>query len=51
MVTVSVQYMTHPLEAFAEVGRVLKPGAPFIVTFSNRMFPTKAVAIWQNLDD
>ena len=51
VVTVSVQYMTSPLETFAEVGRVLKPGAPFIVTFSNRMFPTKAVAIWQNLDD
>ncbi len=51
VVTVSVQYMTAPIETFAEVGRVLKPGAPFIVTFSNRMFPTKAVAIWQNLDD
>ena len=51
VVTVSVQYMTSPLETFAEVARVLKPGAPFIVTFSNRMFPTKAVAIWQNLDD
>src|ERR1700680_1166462 len=51
VVTVSVQYMTAPLETFAEVGRVLKPGAPFIVTFSNRMFPTKAVAIWQHLDE
>ena len=51
VVTVSVQYMTSPIETFAEVARVLKPGAPFIVTFSNRMFPTKAVAIWQNLDD
>lgn len=27
--------------------RVLKPSAPFIITFSNRCFPTKAVAIWQ----
>ena len=48
--TVSVQYLTHPLEIFAEVGRVLKSGAPFIVTFSNRMFPTKAVAIWHNCE-
>ena len=39
------------VETFADVGRVLKPGAPFIVTFSNRMFPTKAVAIWQYLDE
>jgi SAM-dependent methyltransferase len=46
VLTVSIQYLIHPLEVFAEVGRVLKPGAPFIVTFSNRMFPTKAVAIW-----
>jgi hypothetical protein len=48
VLAVSVQYLIHPLEVFAEVGRVLKPGAPFIVTFSNRMFPTKAVAIWTN---
>jgi SAM-dependent methyltransferase len=33
VLTVSVQYLIHPLEVFAEVGRVLKPGAPFIVTF------------------
>jgi SAM-dependent methyltransferase len=51
VVTVSVQYMTQPLDTFAEIARVLKPGAPFVVTFSNRCFPTKAVAIWQSLDD
>ncbi len=51
VLTVSVQYLIHPLEVFAEVGRVLKPGAPFIVTFSNRMFPTKAVAIWANASE
>ncbi|MBI2765826.1 MAG: methyltransferase domain-containing protein [Chloroflexi bacterium] len=51
IVTVSVQYLTRPTEVFAEVGRVLAPGAPFIVTFSNRCFPTKAVAVWQALGD
>lgn len=51
IVTVSVQYLTSPVEVFAEVGRVLKPGAPFVVTYSNRCFPTKAVAIWRVLDD
>jgi SAM-dependent methyltransferase len=51
VVTVSVQYMTRPRETFKEVARVLKPGAPFVVTYSNRMFPTKAVAVWQSLDD
>ena len=28
---------------------MLKPGAPFIVSFSNRCFPTKAIAIWRAL--
>ena len=51
VMTVSVQYLTRPIEVFADVGRVLRPGAPFIVTFSNRMFPTKAVALWRATDD
>lgn len=45
--TVSVDYMTCPIEVFAEVGRILKPGGLFLVTFSNRMFPEKAVRIWR----
>lgn len=44
------QYLQRPVEVFAEVARVLRPGAPFIVSFSNRCFPTKAVAIWRALD-
>jgi SAM-dependent methyltransferase len=43
---VSVQYLTRPLEVFAEVRRVLRPGGPAIVSFSNRCFPTKAVRAW-----
>jgi SAM-dependent methyltransferase len=46
---VSVQYLQRPVEVFREVHRVLRPGAPFIVSFSNRCFPTKAVAIWLSL--
>jgi SAM-dependent methyltransferase len=48
---VSVQYLTRPEAVFREVARVLRPEAPFVVTFSNRCFPTKAVAAWQALDD
>ena len=51
IVTVSVQYLTQPVAVFREVNRVLRPGAPFIVAYSNRCFPTKAVAIWQSLGD
>ncbi len=45
--TVSVDYLTQPLEVFREVSRVLKPNGLFIVIFSNRMFPPKAVNIWK----
>jgi len=47
---VGVQYLQQPVEVFAAVRRVLVPGAPFVVSFSNRCFPTKAVAIWRSLD-
>jgi SAM-dependent methyltransferase len=51
MVCASVQYLTRPVAVFRELARVLRTGAPLIVTFSNRCFPTKAVAIWRALDD
>ena len=51
VMTVSIQYLVRPVEVFADVARVLKAHAPFIVTFSNRMFPTKAVAVWQGATD
>lgn len=44
---VSVQDLQRPVEVFRDIVRVLRPGAPFVVSFSNRCFPTKAVAIWQ----
>jgi SAM-dependent methyltransferase len=43
---VSVQYLTRPVEVFSDVARVLRPGGPVVVSFSNRCFPTKAVRIW-----
>ena len=43
---VSVDYLIHPVDVFADVARTLRPGAPFVCTFSNRCFPTKAVRGW-----
>jgi SAM-dependent methyltransferase len=48
---VSIQYVVHPLRLFREVRRVLRPGAPFVVAFSNRCFPTKAIAAWLDTTD
>jgi SAM-dependent methyltransferase len=45
--TVSVDYMTRPLEVFQEVRRVLRAGGVFLVIFSNRFFPPKVVKIWR----
>ena len=47
---VGVQYLQRPFKVFAEVRRVLSPDAPFVVSYANRCFPTKAVAIWRSLD-
>lgn len=47
---VGAQYLQRPVEVFADVARVLRPGGAVAVSFSNRCFPTKAVAIWRALD-
>jgi SAM-dependent methyltransferase len=43
LIAVSVQYLTRPLEVFAEIGRVLAPGGRCIVAMSHRLFPSKAI--------
>lgn len=50
-ICVSIDYLTRPLEVLNELGRITKPNSPLVITFSNRCFPTKAVAIWHALDD
>lgn len=44
--TVSIEYLARPFEVFAEIRRVLKPGGRFVVVFSNRYFPPKAIRVW-----
>jgi SAM-dependent methyltransferase len=50
-ICVSIDYLTRPIEVLREVGRVLRVGGPTIISFSNRCFPSKAVAVWHQLDD
>ena len=47
---VSVDYLVRPVEVFREVARILRPGGWFVVTFSNRLFPTKAIRGWLATD-
>src|SRR5205085_4864672 len=47
----AIQYLARPGEVIREVARVLKPGAPLVITFSNRCLATKAIACWCLLDE
>jgi hypothetical protein len=51
MICVSIQYLQQPVAVLHDVARVLRPGGPLVISFSNRCFWTKAVAIWRALDD
>ena len=51
LITVSIQYLTRPNLVLREVARVLRPGGVLIVSFSNRMYATKAVRIWQEISE
>lgn len=43
---VSIQYLTRPVEVYASVRRVLRPGGLALVAMSHRCFPTKAILAW-----
>jgi hypothetical protein len=49
--TASVEYLIRPLDVFREAARVLRPDGYFVVNFSNRWFPPKAIKIWTELHD
>jgi SAM-dependent methyltransferase len=43
----SVQYLQYPGPVFEEFARVLDTDGTVVVSFTNRMFPTKAVRAWR----
>lgn len=49
--TASVEYLVNPVSVFEEIGRILRPGGLFIITFSNRWFPEKVINIWKELHE
>jgi len=51
MICVSIQYLQQPVAVLREIARVLRADAPLVISFSNRCFWTKAVAVWRGLDD
>ena len=48
---VSIDYLVRPIEVLVEAARVLRAGAPVVLTFSNRCFPTKAIRGWLATSD
>ncbi|MEP6852874.1 MAG: methyltransferase domain-containing protein [bacterium] len=48
---VSIDYLTRPVEVLVEVARVLRPGGPVVITYSDRCFPTKTIRGWLATDD
>ena len=51
LIAVSVQYLTQPVAIFREIARVLVPEGACYVSFSNRLFPTKATHAWRTSGD
>ena len=48
---VSIDYLIEPITILKEVNRVLRPGGKVIISQSNRCFPSKAIAMWLNMND
>ncbi len=51
LILFSLQYLLKPVDVLTDIARVLRPGGMLHVAYTNRMFPTKAVAVWRACGD
>lgn len=49
LIAVSVQYLIRPVEVFSSLHRVLADDGAVCIAMSHRLFPTKAIAAFQQL--
>jgi SAM-dependent methyltransferase len=49
--SLSVEYLTRPVEVLRDIARVLEPGGLCVMVFSHRWFPDQAVRIWTELHE
>jgi len=49
--TVSIDYLISPIDVMSEAARVLRPGGVVALVFSDRLFFSKAIALWTGKDD
>lgn len=51
VLALSIDYLIRPRQVLADVARILRPGGKVAISFSDRVFGTKAVALWMNGGD
>jgi SAM-dependent methyltransferase len=50
-ICVSFDYLIQPITVLKEIGRVLKKNGTLVITYSNRVFETKATTAWLSLSE
>ena len=50
LIAVSIQYLIKPVEVLRSVASVLRPGGRICIAMSHRMFPTKAILAFHQLN-
>jgi len=51
LIQLSIDYLTRPVEVLQSIATLVRPGGKLFLSFSNRVFITKAVAGWTGASD